>query len=106
MATSTLNDTERELVKLIEKAKRMPMEHLEPCKDWTKEEMARVRKAYEKIDQLQNSPKISSKLFNEARDCCDMLHQYLKRLENNMIQTHCKPMNTLTELGVANRATY
>ncbi|OTF71596.1 hypothetical protein BLA29_007286 [Euroglyphus maynei] len=97
-------DTERELGQLISQARRLPCEQLESCKDWTKEEVARAKKMYQKIDRLQSSPKISSKLFNEARDCCDLLSEYIRKLELHILSLDTREFNSLVDLGKANRA--
>ncbi|KAH7636522.1 uncharacterized protein LOC124498574 [Dermatophagoides farinae] len=99
-----MDNTERDLCQLIIQARRLPCEQLEPCKDWTKEEIARAKKMYQKIDRLQSSPKISSKLFNEARDCCDMLSGYIRKLELHMLSSNTRAINSLTDLGNANKA--
>ncbi|KAH9417000.1 hypothetical protein DERP_011729 [Dermatophagoides pteronyssinus] len=97
-------DTERELTQVIIQARRLPCEQFESCKDWTKEEIQRAKKMYQKIDRLQSSPKISSKLFNEARDCCDMLSQYIRKLEIHLSSSNGHTFNSFVDLGTANKA--
>lgn len=98
------NSIERELMLCVVQARRMPSDYLEPCKDWTKIELNKAKKLYNKITQLQESSEISPKMFNEARGASDLLHSWIKRLEMNSVQTTCRPMNLLTDLGIANQS--
>ncbi|KAH7638276.1 hypothetical protein HUG17_9382 [Dermatophagoides farinae] len=104
--TSTVNIVERDLQQLIKQARRLPTDDLEPCKDWTRQEMVRAQKLYEKINRMviQSTPVISSDLFNEARECCNQLDLWINRLEQNLKSANHSTYHTLVDLGKANQS--
>lgn len=105
MSTISASIIERDLNQLIKQARRLPTDDIEPCKDWIKQEMVRAQKLYDKINRLviRSTTIITSELFNEARDCCNQLDQWIKRLEMNLKSTHGSTYHTLADLGKANQ---
>ncbi|XP_027194022.2 uncharacterized protein LOC113788768 [Dermatophagoides pteronyssinus] len=105
ISSSQSSIIESDLRKLISQARRLPSDDLEPCKDWTRQEIKRAQKLSEKINclMIKSSTIITSELFNESRDCCNQLDQWIKRLEMNLKSTNHSTYHTLADLGKANQ---
>lgn len=98
---------EKEMQQLIAKTRKSIVNELDSCIDWIDGEKKKAKKLLEQIEKIQRQwPGIDAKLFNDSRDCCDDLRQWIKRLDEHrksvLNNDDRLVVNTLDELGRAN----
>lgn len=103
----SVEKAERDLRQLIAKARKAMASELDTCVDWIDEESSKAKKIFEQIEKiLRQSPGIDSKLFNETRDICDDLKNWIQTLtdhRNSVLNNEQRIMvQTLDELGAMN----
>ncbi|OTF80430.1 hypothetical protein BLA29_010109 [Euroglyphus maynei] len=98
---------ENEMRQLIVKTRKLIVNEMDSCVDWIDDEKKKAKKLLEQIEKIQRQWQgIDAKLFNDSRDCCDELRQWIKHLDEHrkglLNNDDRMVVNTLDELGRAN----